>query len=164
MLASAGAIGAAGLLAACGTDPAASTSTPPPIPTEAGDPGVSASPTTAGEPNVIKVTDIPVGGGKIYDEQRLVVTQPTAGTFKAFDSLCTHMGCVVTSIFAGKINCPCHQSQYSVVDGSVVEIFTSAGRSLTSRVYPVAAPDWTVHASADAVVHDLAPAIETVAS
>ncbi|HKT57180.1 MAG TPA: GH32 C-terminal domain-containing protein, partial [Microbacterium sp.] len=50
------------------------------------------------------------------------------------------------------------------VDGSVVEIFTSAGRSLTSRVYPVAAPDWTVHASADAVVHDLAPAIETVAS
>jgi Rieske Fe-S protein len=120
VLAGAGAIGAVGLLAACGTDSAASTSTPPPIPTEAGDPGASASPTTAGEPNVIKVTDIPVGGGKIYDEQRLVVTQPTPGTFKAFDSLCTHMGCVVTSVFAGKINCPCHQSQYSVVDGSVV--------------------------------------------
>ncbi|HWT32683.1 MAG TPA: GH32 C-terminal domain-containing protein, partial [Microbacterium sp.] len=50
------------------------------------------------------------------------------------------------------------------VDGSVVEIFTSAGRSLTSRVYPVAPPDWTVHAPAGAVVHDLAAAIGTDAS
>jgi Rieske Fe-S protein len=31
------------------------------------------------------------------------------------------MGCVVTSVFAGKINCPCHMSQYSVVDGSVIQ-------------------------------------------
>jgi Rieske Fe-S protein len=120
VLTGAGAIGAAGLLAACGADTPASPSTPASLPSETGDPGVSASPTTAGDPNVIRVTDIPVGGGKIYDEQRIVVTQPTAGTFKAFDSLCTHMGCVVTSVFAGKINCPCHQSQYSVVDGSVL--------------------------------------------
>ena len=50
------------------------------------------------------------------------------------------------------------------LDGSVVEIFTSAGRSLTSRVYPLAAPEWTVRAPAGAVVHDLAAAIGTDAS
>jgi len=32
------------------------------------------------------------------------------------------------------------------VDGSVVEVFTSAGRVLTTRVYPLAAPPWTVSA------------------
>jgi Rieske Fe-S protein len=124
VLAGAGAVGAVGLLAACGADTPAAAPTPadPALPSEASGPDASASPTTAGDdPNVIKVTDIPVGGGKIYDNRRIVVTQPTAGTFKAFDSLCTHMGCVVTSVFAGKINCPCHMSQYSVVDGSVIQ-------------------------------------------
>jgi Rieske Fe-S protein len=124
VLAGAGAVGAVGLLTACGADtpPAAPTPANPEFPSTAGGPDPLASPTTAGDdPNVIKVTDIPVGGGKIYDGPRIVVTQPTAGTFKAFDSLCTHMGCVVTTVFAGKINCPCHMSQYSVVDGSVIQ-------------------------------------------
>jgi Rieske Fe-S protein len=123
VLAGAGAVGAIGLLTACGADTPAAAPVPADaaLPSGAGGPDPSASPTTAGDdPNLIKVTDIPVGGGKIYDERRIVVTQPTAGTFKAFDSLCTHMGCVVTSVFAGKITCPCHISQYSVVDGSVI--------------------------------------------
>jgi Rieske Fe-S protein len=124
MLAGAGAVGAVSLLAACGTDTPEPTPAPaePVLPPETGGPGPSASPTTAGnDPNGIKVSDIPVGGGKIYDEERIVVTQPTAGQFKAFDSLCTHMGCVVTSVFNGKITCPCHMSQYSAVDGSVLK-------------------------------------------
>jgi Rieske Fe-S protein len=121
MLARAGAVGAVGLLAACGAETPAPTPADPSLPSDDVGPDPSASPTTAGDdPNVIRVTDIPVGGGKIYDGARIVVTQPTAGTFKAFDSLCTHMGCVVTSVFAGKINCPCHMSQYSVADGSVI--------------------------------------------
>lgn len=48
------------------------------------------------------------------------------------------------------------------VDGSVVEVFTSAGRSLTTRVYPLAAPPWRVEAPAGAQVWDLASTIAPV--
>jgi len=39
--------------------------------------------------------------------------------FKAFTAICTHMGCTVGTISGGLIICPCHGSQYSIVDGSV---------------------------------------------
>jgi Rieske Fe-S protein len=64
--------------------------------------------------------DIPVGGGVIFPQAALVVTQPKAGTFKAFSAICTHQGCTVSSVEDGTINCPCHGSQFSIVDGSVV--------------------------------------------
>lgn len=35
---------------------------------------------------------VPVGGGKVYPDQRIVVTQPTAGQYKAFSARCTHAG------------------------------------------------------------------------
>jgi Rieske Fe-S protein len=66
-----------------------------------------------------KTSEIPVGGGKVFDAQKVVVTQPTANTFKAFTAVCTHMGCLVTKVEGGVIMCPCHSSQYSIEDGSV---------------------------------------------
>ncbi|MEU6537214.1 Rieske (2Fe-2S) protein [Streptomyces sp. NPDC047000] len=66
-----------------------------------------------------KTADIPEGGGKIFKDQGVVVTQPTAGTYKAFSATCTHQGCAVSSIADGVIVCPCHNSQFSVTDGSV---------------------------------------------
>jgi Rieske Fe-S protein len=48
------------------------------------------------------------------------VTQPTAGTFKAFSKVCTHQGCTVASVSNGHINCACHGSTFSATDGSVV--------------------------------------------
>jgi Rieske Fe-S protein len=66
-----------------------------------------------------KTGDIPVGGGKVFDSQKVVVTQPAAGSFKASSAVCTHQGCVVASINNGIIQCPCHGSQYSIADGSV---------------------------------------------
>ncbi len=65
-------------------------------------------------------SDIPVGGGKIFDTQLTVVTQPTAGEFKAFSAVCTHMGCTVSQIADGRIDCPCHGSEYSITDGAVL--------------------------------------------
>lgn len=62
---------------------------------------------------------IPVGGGKIFADQLVVVTQPTAGAFKAFTAVCTHMGCTVNQVSNGLIMCPCHGSEYSISDGSV---------------------------------------------
>ena len=67
-----------------------------------------------------KTSQIPVGGGVIFGDSKVVVTQPTAGTFKAFTSVCTHQGCQVASVASGTINCECHGSKFSIKDGSVV--------------------------------------------
>lgn len=63
--------------------------------------------------------DVPVGGGRIYDEQKLVVTQPVEGEFHGFSSICPHQGCPVTRVGAETIDCTCHGSKFSVTDGSV---------------------------------------------
>jgi Rieske Fe-S protein len=64
-------------------------------------------------------SQVPVGGGFIFTSQKVVVTQPTAGDYKAFSSTCTHMGCQVSQVSGGTIDCPCHGSKYSITDGSV---------------------------------------------
>jgi Rieske Fe-S protein len=78
-------------------------------------------PASGGPGTVLASTgEVEVGGGLILPDLGLVVTQPTAGTFKAFSAVCTHQGCLVSSVSDGTINCPCHGSQFSVQDGSVV--------------------------------------------
>ena len=64
--------------------------------------------------------DVPVGGGKIFAADKVVVTQPTEGDFKAFSAVCTHQGCVVSAISGEDIDCKCHGSKFSIKDGSVV--------------------------------------------
>lgn len=49
----------------------------------------------------------------------MVVTQPSAGEFKAFSAICTHQGCTVNKVADGTIDCPCHGSKYRIADGSV---------------------------------------------
>ena len=71
--------------------------------------------TTLGDPS-----DVKVGGGEILADQQVVVTQPKSGTFKCFTAVCSHQGCLVSSVSNGTINCDCHGSQYSIEDGSVV--------------------------------------------
>ncbi|MEV0308929.1 Rieske (2Fe-2S) protein [Nonomuraea fuscirosea] len=65
------------------------------------------------------VSDIPEGGGKVFEKQKIVVTQPTAGEFKCFTAVCTHQGCLVATVSNKTINCPCHGSKFSIEDGSV---------------------------------------------
>jgi Rieske Fe-S protein len=64
-------------------------------------------------------SDVAVGGGKIYGDANVVVTQPEAGTFKAFSATCTHQGCQVSKVASGTIDCNCHFSKFSITDGSV---------------------------------------------
>jgi Rieske Fe-S protein len=66
------------------------------------------------------VTDIPVGGGKVFLDQKVVVTQPTKGVFKAFSAVCTHVGCICNKVANGTIDCPCHGSEFKITDGAVV--------------------------------------------
>ena len=67
-----------------------------------------------------KTADVPVGGGKILADKKIVITQPKAGSFDAFTAVCTHQGCIVGSVAGGTINCPCHGSKFSIANGSVV--------------------------------------------
>ncbi|MFB7032181.1 MULTISPECIES: Rieske (2Fe-2S) protein [unclassified Streptomyces] len=67
-----------------------------------------------------RTSEIPVGGGAVFAEEKVVVTQPKAGEFKAFSAVCTHQGCLVNRVADGTIDCPCHGSKFRVADGSVV--------------------------------------------
>lgn len=84
------------------------------------EPGTGAG-KAAGGAALAKAADIPVGSGKIFAKKGVVVTQPTAGTFKAFSTKCTHQGCPVTKIKDGTINCECHGSKFKIDDGSVAD-------------------------------------------
>ena len=98
-----------------GSQPAQSTS-PPAAPPGSG----SGTAAPAGPPVLASTADIPVGGGKILADKKIVITQPKAGSFDAFTAVCTHQGCIVGSVTGGTINCPCHGSKFSITNGSVV--------------------------------------------
>ncbi|WP_067820637.1 Rieske (2Fe-2S) protein [Actinomadura kijaniata] len=76
---------------------------------------------------IAKTADIPVGGGKVYADTKLVVTQPAQGQFKAFSATCTHSGCLCNRVNNGVIECPCHGSHFKVTDGSVAQGPASSG-------------------------------------
>jgi Rieske Fe-S protein len=84
--------------------------------------GQSSSPQPAsGQPPSLALTaDVPVGGGKILADKKIVITQPRVGSFQAFTAVCTHQGCTVSSVSGGTVNCPCHGSKFSIANGSVV--------------------------------------------
>jgi len=67
-----------------------------------------------------KTSDVPVGGGKILTDKKIVITQPQSGSFHAFTAVCTHAGCTVGSVSSGTINCPCHGSRFNASTGAVV--------------------------------------------
>ena len=69
--------------------------------------------------DAISKATIPVGGGKVLADQKVVITQPTEGDFQAFTAVCTHQGCVVSSVSDGTINCACHGSKFDIATGEV---------------------------------------------
>ncbi|MFH9467058.1 Rieske (2Fe-2S) protein [Streptomyces clavifer] len=107
--------GAAALAAGCGSsdDGDGDGSTAPATAPETR----GASETSAAE--LTRTSDVPVGGGTILKDRKVVVTQPEAGDFRAFSAVCTHAGCVVASVSDGTINCACHGSRFSVTDAAV---------------------------------------------
>jgi Rieske Fe-S protein len=65
-------------------------------------------------------SEVPVGGGKIYSAAKVVVTQPARGQYKAFSAVCTHVGCIMSEVANGTIDCPCHGGQFKITNGAVV--------------------------------------------
>jgi nitrite reductase/ring-hydroxylating ferredoxin subunit len=132
VLAGVGLVGLAGVITACGAGGASSlsdgagagTGTDPTGGSTAGDTGAGSS-ASAGAGSgaagaLAKTSEIPVGSGMIFTAEKVVVTQPSAGKYKAFTAVCTHMGCIVNQISDGTIDCPCHGSEYSISTGAVV--------------------------------------------
>lgn len=69
--------------------------------------------------DAVSKATIPVGGGRVFGDAKVVVTQPTEGQFKAFSAVCTHQGCVVAEVSGGTINCSCHGSRFDLATGEV---------------------------------------------
>ncbi len=143
------------LLAACGDDSSKSSSTKTDTPSAntetSSTAGPSSTPTKTGPTEEsetvsapaadgIPTSDVPVGGGIVVADEEVVITQPNEGEFKAFSSICTHMGCPVTSVEDGFIACPCHGSRFAIETGeptsdslaaaplAAVELTISSGR------------------------------------
>ncbi len=116
VLLGAGALGAGAVIAACSsstkTEPTASEATT----SEASAGAESTSTKPAG--TQIDASTVPVGGGRVLEDVKIVVTQPTAGQFHAFSAVCTHKGCTVNKVADGLIECPCHGSAFSASDGA----------------------------------------------
>jgi len=109
------------LLAACGgddSDTATDTGTSGgTTPSEAGSSAADGSSSAASPEGFTSTSDIEVGGGSIFADAEVVVTQPSEGEFKAFSAVCTHQGCLVASVSDGTINCDCHGSKFSIETG-----------------------------------------------
>ena len=112
--------------AACAAALSACTTYGPGGPAAAPAPAAAAAPgstpgSDAPAPDLARTSDIPVGGGAIFADQDVVVTQPVVGEFRAFSATCTHQGCAVGDVSDGTINCTCHGSRFGIDDGSVVD-------------------------------------------
>lgn len=98
-----GAIGVAAALAGCG----------------GGDSDEGSDPSVESGAELVATSEVPVGGGIVLTEEKIVVTQPTEGEFKAFTAVCTHQSLLVTSVADGTIKCDNHGSSYSAENGEV---------------------------------------------
>ncbi|WP_055689387.1 Rieske (2Fe-2S) protein [Streptomyces prasinus] len=105
--------GAGGDAAGDGSSPGTPSDTPSRTPSDTAAPGGPAGRELA------TTDDIPVGGGVVFREEKVVVTQPEQGDFKAFSAICTHQSCLVASVSDGTVDCACHGSRFRITDGSV---------------------------------------------
>jgi nitrite reductase/ring-hydroxylating ferredoxin subunit len=99
-----GALGVAAALAGCSSS------------SSSGDEDASGLPDAGTE--LATTDEVPVGGGVVLADAGVVVTQPTAGEFKAFTAVCTHQGAALDKVADDGIECPLHGSRFSVADGS----------------------------------------------
>ncbi|MFF2010448.1 Rieske (2Fe-2S) protein [Streptomyces sp. NPDC058195] len=98
--------GAAGLgVAACSTDSKlghAETPTP-------------TAPVELGPPDAVEV-----GQSKLYRNERVIVSCPAKGQYKAFSAQCTHAGCLLDKVEDNVGTCPCHGSHFDTTTGKAM--------------------------------------------
>lgn len=92
------------------------------------------------QPVRIPVAEVPEGGGLVKDG--VVVTQPSAGEYKAFDARCPHQGCTVNEVTTRAIICPCHDSHFDPKSGDMTQ--GPATEGLAERTVTVEGDDVVV--------------------
>jgi nitrite reductase/ring-hydroxylating ferredoxin subunit len=104
-----GALGVAAALAGCGGGTSSGPAT-----------GSTQKTTSAGSASEVlaKTSEVPVGGGIILTDQSIVITQPKAGEFEAFSSVCKHQGFPVGKVEDGTITCLQHGTTYDAATGA----------------------------------------------
>jgi nitrite reductase/ring-hydroxylating ferredoxin subunit len=73
---------------------------------------------------VCSIKDVKVGGGSIFKLSaaggiQILITQPKAGVFRAFNPACTHQGFRLGSISGSNIVCPIHRATFDTTTGKV---------------------------------------------
>lgn len=116
VLAAGGVVAVGGVLAACSTGSDENVDGAP----VANETTQDEQPAASDVSGLVAVADVPVGGGVVIENPPIVVTQPEAGSIKAFTAICPHQGCLVDEVVDNEIICPCHQSRFSAVDGAVI--------------------------------------------
>ncbi|UNZ22112.1 Rieske (2Fe-2S) protein [Streptomyces sp. 891-h] len=81
----------------------------------------SAEPTTDKPVELGDAEAVPVGGAKLYADQKVLVSQPEKGDFKAFSAVCTHQGSTLDRIDGEVAVCPLHGSRFQVDSGKVAK-------------------------------------------
>lgn len=61
-----------------------------------------------------RLDQVRVGGGRIYPEASMVITQPTEGEYVALSGICSHQRCTLREVSNGKIYCGCHGSEFDL--------------------------------------------------
>ncbi|MCP1388450.1 Rieske 2Fe-2S domain-containing protein [Corynebacterium sp. TA-R-1] len=64
-------------------------------------------------------TEVPVGSAVILD--RVIIAQPTEGNFVAYSAQCPHQASKITVVKGDVVRCTKHGSEFSIVDGSVLQ-------------------------------------------
>jgi Rieske Fe-S protein len=78
-------------------------------------------PSTSGGTYLVPLSAVPANGGIILAAQKIVLVKEPNGSLKGFSAICTHQGCTVSTVQDGIISCPCHGSEFSTVNGAVIQ-------------------------------------------
>jgi len=73
---------------------------------------------------VAKTDEIPVGGVKLFEYagEQCILVRIEDTSYAAYSQKCTHLSCAVYYEKASKrLECPCHEGYFSVLDGSVLQ-------------------------------------------
>jgi Rieske Fe-S protein len=75
---------------------------------------------------VAAMDEIPVGGVKLFAyptaEDPCILVRTGTGALAAFSQKCTHLSCAVYyEKEQNRLECPCHQGYFSIVDGAVLQ-------------------------------------------